>query len=461
MISEPQTFDFVKLEGIEAVLGSTPLEPGRYNQIRLNIVEATVTIEGEDRDATVPSGRLRLVGSFELVADETTLVTLDFDAEKSVVLRGTMDPLIRPVVKLLVRRSNEPFTAAAPAPVPGGAPATSAETPEPLSENTVRVFVPTADNLQFMSFWVALGAGFFDDEGLDVRVELPPMPGGGTQFLFQGRADVGVFTPPQYLSLIAEQEPLLIFANLLQNDPVSLVVRKSIADQRQISTDAALIERLEATQGLRVGLAPGPVTTLHTLYESVGLDADSEIEMVVMDPHSKNEAFSEEEVDALYTHTPFLEEALVEQGAVMIVNQSAGEVPEVKFQQIHSMASTQSYAADNPDVLVALSRGLHLAQQLIHSDQQATADALMEVLEGLNPQRLQTIIEIYEPAIAQSPEVTVEGVIRVLDRFPDHRTPPDLSGIDLNIYVDPQFAPRATNGGDGSGGGTGGGGGRP
>lgn len=128
-----------------------------------------------------------------------------------------------------------------------------------------------------------------------------------------------------------------------------MVVRKSIADERQISPDAPLLERLEATRGLRVGVAPGPVTTLRTLYESVGLDADSDIEMVVVSPHSKNEAFAAEEVDALYTHTPFLEETLIEQGAVMIVNLSAGEVPEVKFEQIHSMATTRSYADANPD----------------------------------------------------------------------------------------------------------------
>lgn len=222
-------------------------------------------------------------------------------------------------------------------------------------------------------------------------MQLPPMPGGGTQFLFEDRADVGVFPPPQYLGLIEQQQPLLIFANLFQNDPVNLIVRESIVNERQISPDAPLLERLEATRGLKVGVAPGPVTTLRTLYGSVGLDADSHIEIVVMSPERENEAFGDGEVDALYAHTPFLERALVEQGAVMIVNNSAGDVPEVKFQQIHAMATSQSYAADNPEVVVALSRGLLRAMQLIHSDQQATADALMAAIEGLDPQRLQTI----------------------------------------------------------------------
>ena len=204
-----------------------------------------------------------------------------------------------------------------------------------------------------------------------------------------------------------------------------------------------------------MGVAPGPVTTLRTLYGSVGLDADSHIKIVVMSPERENEAFGDGEVDALYAHTPFLERALVEQGAVMIVNNSAGDVPEVKFQQIHAMATSQSYAADNPEVVVALSRGLLRAMQLIHSDQQATADALMAAIEGLDPQRLQTIIGIYESAIPQSPEVSVEGVTRVLDRYPDHRPLPDLSGIDLNSYLDPQFALQAVSGSGGDQGGPG------
>ena len=256
---------------------------------------------------------------------------------------------------------------------------------------------------------------------------------------------------------------MLIFANLLRNDPVNLVVRKSIVDERQISLDAPLIDRLEAIRGLKVGVAPGPVVVLRALFESVGMDVDNTIEVVLMDPESENEAFGSGAVDALYAYSPFLERALVDQDGVIIVNQSAGQFPQVNFPQIHSMATTQVYAAENPDVLVAISRGLLKAQQLIHDDLQATASALMQAIEGLNPQHLATIIEIYEPAIPQSPEVSVAGVVRVIDRFPDHRTPPDLTGIDLNDYVDPQFALRAVNGGDspsgnripGSGGGKG------
>lgn len=74
------------------------------------MVDASITIQGEEKAATVPSGKLRFVGGFDLVAGETTILTLDFDAKKSVRLRGKMDPLLRPVVKLLVRQGDEEVT---------------------------------------------------------------------------------------------------------------------------------------------------------------------------------------------------------------------------------------------------------------------------------------------------------------------------------------------------------------
>jgi len=146
VISEPQTFDLVELIGIESILGSTVLAPGRYSQVRLKVTDAMVTVNGEDRTATVPSGKLRFAGSFELVEGETTVLTLDFDAAKSVVLRGNKDPLIKPVVKLLVRKSNEDLDEADKAPLPDGVTPTPVPTATPVPIPT-QTPVPTATPL--------------------------------------------------------------------------------------------------------------------------------------------------------------------------------------------------------------------------------------------------------------------------------------------------------------------------
>ena len=107
VVDGPAVFDLLDLEGIEKILGSATLEVGRYQQIRLEIVSAEVTIPNGVRSATVPSDKLRLVGGFDVVAGETTIVTLDFDAQRSVIFIPMRGPQLKPVVKLLVRKEGQ------------------------------------------------------------------------------------------------------------------------------------------------------------------------------------------------------------------------------------------------------------------------------------------------------------------------------------------------------------------
>ena len=60
-------------------------------------------------EARIPSDVLRVVRPFTITAGQTTIATLDFDAEQSVVQQGTGEYLLRPLVTLLVRQEGEPF----------------------------------------------------------------------------------------------------------------------------------------------------------------------------------------------------------------------------------------------------------------------------------------------------------------------------------------------------------------
>ena len=183
-------------------------------------------------------------------------------------------------------------------------------------------------------------------------------------------------------------------------------------------------------------MAPAPPTRLRVLFDSVGLDADSDIEMVIVHGAEQNQAFEDGSVDALYAHTPYLERALVRQDAVVLVNQSAGEVPALTDRQSHSLVATRSFVTANREDLVALTHAVRRAQMLIRTDQAAAVEALLESgVPDLDKTLLEIIVGIYAPAIPESPEVSIEGIERALDLFPAHRTPPDLTGIDFGDYV--------------------------
>ncbi len=440
VVAEPQEFDLVALQDVEEVLGSAMIEAGRYQQIRFEIVQTVLDIRGNIRDAAVPSEKLRLVGRFDVAAGATMVLTLHFDAGKSVVFQPGIGPKLSPVATLLIRSEGQTLAEASTVASVGEEATTTPPAAPDAGQDTIRVVIPTDDNLQFMSFWIALGAGFFSDEDLDVEVIVPPNPMGTGQFMLRGFADIALLTPPMYLDLIGEEAPIVVFANLLQNDQINLIVRQEVMDERQLSTTASLEERLRGISGLRVGVAPGPPVRLRILFDSVGLDAESDIEMVIVHGENQNQAFEDGLVDALYAHTPYLERALVQQGAVILVHQSAGEVPELTGRQNHSLVATRDYADAHRAELVAVGRAIHSAQQLAHTDQAAAVDAILQSgVPGLDRTLVETIVEIYAPAIPDTPAVSLEGVNRRLELYPAHRTPPDLSGIDVSQYVAPEI----------------------
>ena len=442
IVEEPQPFELMELMGIEELLGGAELEPGKYQQIRFDVVEAIITVRGAKRESPVPSGKIRLVGGFEIKSGATTIVTLDFDAEKSVVFRPGQGPALVPVIKMLVRdegqslaeaevvADNESEDQGASAQQPATGPSSSGSGPPIL------VVTPTNNNLQFMSFWTAMGAGYFEDEGLTIQTVFPPVPDRAGQFMLMGFADVALLPPPMYLPMIEAKEDIRVFANLIEDDPINLIVREEFAEANNLSEDLPLADKLEAIRGFKVGVAPGPPVRLRVLFDTVGMDADTDIEMVILHGADQNPAFGDGSIDALYAHTPYLETALNEQGAVILVNQSAGEVPGLNGRQSHSLVATRSFISEYRDRLVALTRAIHRAQQLIHEDEDAVVEALLNSgVPGLERSLLETIVHIYAPAIPDSPLVSIAGLERAVELFPAHRPPPDLTGIDFADYA--------------------------
>ncbi len=102
VLKDPPVFDLVKIAGVNVLLGTSEIASGNYTQVRLDIAEVNVTVEGKQFKATVPSDKLKLVGTFSVEEGKKTPITIDFDGEKSVVLTGKDNVMLKPVVKLIV-----------------------------------------------------------------------------------------------------------------------------------------------------------------------------------------------------------------------------------------------------------------------------------------------------------------------------------------------------------------------
>ena len=65
----------------------------------MDVDKVLVTHEGEEKEATLPGDKLKVVRPFDVEEGQATVLTLDFDADKSVIITGSGRVQFKPTVK--------------------------------------------------------------------------------------------------------------------------------------------------------------------------------------------------------------------------------------------------------------------------------------------------------------------------------------------------------------------------
>ncbi len=154
--STKATYDLLELRnGVLALLDSSQLPAGHYTQLRLKVTDGSnVVVDGDSFDLRIPSGYtsgIKLNHQFTIEEGRLYELTLDFDAERSVIQKGTGEYQLKPVIRVIaqattgeIEGSTEPKLAQAFA-IAG-------------SDTTAQTSTDTAGYFKF----IGLGAGFYD-----------------------------------------------------------------------------------------------------------------------------------------------------------------------------------------------------------------------------------------------------------------------------------------------------------
>ncbi len=101
VVKEEKTFDLIKIKDVKELIGTSDLKAGKYTQVRLNVDKALVTINGTEYDLTIPSKTVKLIKPFDIVQNQTTTLTLDFDANESIKSTGKDKYVMNPTIKVI------------------------------------------------------------------------------------------------------------------------------------------------------------------------------------------------------------------------------------------------------------------------------------------------------------------------------------------------------------------------
>ena len=106
-IEESKSFELLELRGIDAVLDSIEFGAGQYDHIRMNIEEVMVTVDGETHNVKLSDDQFKLTGPFEIEEGIRTVLTMDFDAAKSVIVTDEGKVMFEPAVTVDVAYKPE------------------------------------------------------------------------------------------------------------------------------------------------------------------------------------------------------------------------------------------------------------------------------------------------------------------------------------------------------------------
>ena len=116
-LNEPQQeYDLLELtNGATTVIGSSELEAGTYQQIRLILSQDghSVEVDGQAYDMKVPSGPetgVKLNINAEIQEDIEYVLLLDFDASRSVVKAGQNNPAVQYLLKPVISATEKAIT---------------------------------------------------------------------------------------------------------------------------------------------------------------------------------------------------------------------------------------------------------------------------------------------------------------------------------------------------------------
>ena len=96
--------ELLRLRDTVIPLAMATVEPGDYESLRINLDEerSNIVEGGGTFPIRIPSEEIKILGGFSVRDDRTTSVTLDFDAERSLIRLGNGEWLLKPIIVMEV-----------------------------------------------------------------------------------------------------------------------------------------------------------------------------------------------------------------------------------------------------------------------------------------------------------------------------------------------------------------------
>jgi NitT/TauT family transport system substrate-binding protein len=280
------------------------------------------------------------------------------------------------------------------------------------SGNQKITIAQTTHGFLFTPLYIAQEKGFFAEEGLDVELITT---GGGSKVMaavIGGSVEIGGTTLGNVMDAAEKGQNVKVFATLMNQYASNVVIRKEIAEEKGITEDSSISEKIMALKGLKIAItSPGSSSDklVRYLLEMEDIQPDKEVELV---PLGKSEAvipaFKNKQIDAFAFSSPTSDMGAMD-GGLMLINLSQGELEDLNGFLYTGLVATQEQMDANPELFGKVTRAVAKAEEYIKTDKEGAKEALKKSFSDIEEEVYNEAYENNYPAFATSPIVTENG----------------------------------------------------
>ncbi len=300
----------------------------------------------------------------------------------------------------------------------------------------------------WFSIFVAHGAGFFEDEGLDVDIISVGANQTPVAAILSGGADIAGIGVQAAFAARDKKQPVKLLAPVAQAYTSTMFIRKDTAKKLGISRSSPLEERVKALKGLNLAttaIGAGP----HLMYKFLfakyggGLNADKDATVVpVGNSHATLAAMSKGVVDVSAFSPPVPQKAIADGYAETLIDFINGDVPETLGMVYTALAISEKKLNDDPEMLAAFLRALDKGGKLAHSDKKRAGEAARKFMKGLDSGLYDEAVDAIIGSVPKSVEMPTDGLEKYMNilKGGGYKYTVDFDDLVINDFVKKSLA---------------------
>lgn len=276
--------------------------------------------------------------------------------------------------------------------------------------------VLSSTSFAWLPLYVADGAGFFKNEGLEVEIVNVKDGAVVVTAILNGDADVAGVGGNSVFAARAAGQPVRLLSPMNIEYTSTIFGRKEVFAKLGIGAKSTLEEKIRALKGLKIGVISfngGQHTMLRFLFAKYadGAEVDKVAEVVpIGDAANTLAAMRRGAIDVSAFSPPVPEKAVSDGYGVVLVDTIGGDVPETRGMVFTAMAVTEFALKDRAGKLAAFVRGLNAADLLIQKDIVAAGDAARIHLKAMESDLYKLGLLAMQKASPTSAETPIDGL---------------------------------------------------